>query len=109
MCRRRGLYEVQALVQGAHCAQQRGHEHLQHRGKKQQRQGQTACKRTAGLCQVAGVPEQKQGFTEIREIGRKSDKLFEGEAQDASGPKVERYVDARSGEVLETEFKGKRK
>lgn len=52
---------------------------------------------------------QKQGFTEIREIERKSDKLFEVEAQDASGTKVELYVDARSGEVLKTEFKGKRK
>ncbi len=51
----------------------------------------------------------KQGFTEIREIERKSDKLFEVEAQDASGTKVELYVDARSGEVLKTEFKGKRK
>ncbi|MDR7152637.1 putative membrane protein YkoI [Hydrogenophaga palleronii] len=52
---------------------------------------------------------QKQGFTEIREIERKSDKLFEVEARDASGAKVELYVDARSGEVLKTEVKGKRK
>lgn len=52
---------------------------------------------------------QKQGFTEIREIERKSDKLFEIEARDATGAKVELYVDARSGEVLKTEVKGKRK
>ena len=45
----------------------------------------------------------------VRETGPDHHKLFEVEARDASGAKVELYVDARSGEVLKTEVKGKRK
>ncbi len=52
---------------------------------------------------------QKLGYQDIREIERKSDKLYEIEARDASGAKVELYVDARTGEVLKVESKGKRK
>ena len=51
----------------------------------------------------------KQGFQDIREIERKGDKLYEIEARDATGAKVELVVDARSGEVLRTETKGRGK
>lgn len=49
----------------------------------------------------------KQGFQDIREIERKSDKLYEVEARNAAGAKVELTVDARTGEILETETKGR--
>lgn len=51
----------------------------------------------------------KQGFQDIREIERKGDKLYEVEARDAAGAKVELTVDARTGEILETETKGRGK
>lgn len=50
---------------------------------------------------------QKQGYQDIREIERKSDKLYEIEARDSAGAKVELYVDARTGEVLKIENKSK--
>ncbi|MCU0762801.1 MAG: PepSY domain-containing protein [Hydrogenophaga sp.] len=49
----------------------------------------------------------KLGYQDIREIERKSDKLYEVEARDAAGAKVELTVDARTGEILKTETKGR--
>ena len=40
------------------------------------------------------------GYSDIREIERKGDKLYEVEARDPSGQRVELVVDARSGEIL---------
>ena len=42
----------------------------------------------------------KQGYSEINEVERKSDKLYKVEARDAQNRKLEMYVDARSAEVL---------
>jgi hypothetical protein len=44
-----------------------------------------------------------QGFSDIREIERKSDKLYEVKARDSQGRWMELYVDARSGEILKLE------
>ena len=44
-----------------------------------------------------------QGYRDVREIERKSDKLYEVKARDAGGVWVELTVDARSGEVLKSE------
>lgn len=41
-----------------------------------------------------------QGYTEIREVERKSDKLFEVKALDSKGVRRELLVDSRSGEIL---------
>jgi hypothetical protein len=46
-----------------------------------------------------------QGYRDIREVERKSDKLYEVKARDESGQWVELYVDARSGEILKREVK----
>lgn len=46
-----------------------------------------------------------QGYSDVREIERKSDKLYEVEAHDAKGRRVELSVDARSGEVLREKAK----
>lgn len=46
-----------------------------------------------------------QGYSDIREIERKSERLFEVKARDASGQRVELYIDARSGEILKREVK----
>ena len=46
-----------------------------------------------------------QGYVDVREVERKSDKLFEVEARDSQGRRVELYVDARSGEVLREKVK----
>ncbi|MCU0955918.1 MAG: PepSY domain-containing protein [Hydrogenophaga sp.] len=51
----------------------------------------------------------KQGYTEIREIERKSDKLYEVEARDSAGLRAELYVDGRTGEILKVETKGRGK
>lgn len=45
-----------------------------------------------------------RGYNEVREVERKSDKLFEVKARDAKGAWVELTVDARSGEVLKSEL-----
>ena len=45
-----------------------------------------------------------QGYRDVREIERKSDKLYEVKARDAAGAWVELTIDARSGEVLKTEI-----
>jgi hypothetical protein len=45
------------------------------------------------------------GYSDVREIERKSDKLYEVKARNAQGQRVELYVDARSGEVLREEVK----
>jgi hypothetical protein len=44
-----------------------------------------------------------KGYTEIREVERKSDKLFEVKARDNQGVRRELLVDARSGEILKDE------
>lgn len=44
-----------------------------------------------------------RGYSDIREVERKSDKLFEVKTRDAQGLRLELLVDARSGEVLESE------
>jgi hypothetical protein len=44
-----------------------------------------------------------KGYTEIREVERKSDKLFEVKARDSQGVRRELLVDARSGEILKDE------
>lgn len=41
-----------------------------------------------------------QGYNDVREIERKSDKLYEIKARKGQGRWVELYVDARSGEIL---------
>lgn len=40
------------------------------------------------------------GYTDIREIERESDKLYEVKALDAQGRRIDLVVDARTGEVL---------
>lgn len=49
-----------------------------------------------------------QGYRDIREIERKSDKLYEVEAHNDKGQRVELDVDARSGEILAQDVKGRR-
>jgi hypothetical protein len=44
-----------------------------------------------------------KGYTEIREVERKSEKLFEVKARDSQGVRRELLVDARSGEILKDE------
>ncbi|WP_168220309.1 PepSY domain-containing protein [Azospirillum thermophilum] len=43
------------------------------------------------------------GFGDVREIERKSDKLYEVTARDAEGLRWEMSVDARTGEILRKE------
>ncbi len=43
-----------------------------------------------------------RGYNDIREVERKSDKLFEVKTRDAQGVRRELLVDARSGEVLKS-------
>lgn len=45
------------------------------------------------------------GFTDVREVERKSDKLYEIKARNGQGQRVELYVDSRSGEILREEVK----
>ena len=47
------------------------------------------------------------GFRDIREIERKSDRLYEVEAHNDKGQRVELDVDARSGEILAQDIKGR--
>ena len=61
-----------------------------------------------GFGQISDAVMQ-QGYTEIREIERKSDKLYEVEARDSKGLRAELYVDARTGEILKVETKGRGK
>lgn len=44
-----------------------------------------------------------RGYSDIREVERKSDKLFEVKTRDPQGVRRELLVDARSGEVLKSE------
>jgi hypothetical protein len=55
-----------------------------------------------GMTQVIDHLSAK-GYTEIREVERKSDKLFEVKARDSQGVRRELLVDARSGEILKDE------
>jgi hypothetical protein len=49
-----------------------------------------------------------QGYSDVREVERESDKLYEVKARDAQGRWVELVVDARSGEILREKVKSKR-
>jgi len=44
------------------------------------------------------------GYTDVREVERKGAKMFEVKARDAQGRWVELTLDARTGEVLRSEF-----
>lgn len=44
------------------------------------------------------------GYRDVKEVERKSDKLYEIEARDPKGAWVELAVDARSGEILRTKL-----
>lgn len=46
-----------------------------------------------------------QGYSDIREVEREGDKLYEIKARDGQGRRVELKVDARSGEILRTKEK----
>lgn len=45
------------------------------------------------------------GYSDVREVERKGDKLYEVKARDAQGRQAELLIDARSGEVLRQEVK----
>ncbi len=45
------------------------------------------------------------GYNDVREVERKSDKLYEIKARNGQGRWVELYLDARSGEILREEIK----
>ncbi len=49
-----------------------------------------------------------QGFQDVREVERDSDKLYEVKARNSKGQRVELYVDARSGEILREKQKSVR-
>lgn len=63
---------------------------------------------TMGFGQVTDAL-QRQGYRDIHEVERESERLYEVKAYTAQGERVELTVDARSGEVLKTELKGGRK
>lgn len=44
------------------------------------------------------------GYNDIKEVERKSDKLYEVTARDAKGVWMELHVDARSGEILRSKL-----
>ncbi len=46
-----------------------------------------------------------QGYSDVREVEREGDKLYEVKARDGQGRRVELYVDARSGEILRAKQK----
>lgn len=46
-----------------------------------------------------------QGYSDVREVERKSDKLYEIKARNSQSRWVELYVDARSGEILREKAK----
>lgn len=46
-----------------------------------------------------------QGYKDVREVERKSGKLYEIKARNAQGRWVELYVDSRSGEILREKAK----
>lgn len=45
------------------------------------------------------------GYSDVREVERKGDKLYEVKARDGQGRRAELLVDARSGEILRQEVK----
>lgn len=49
-----------------------------------------------------------QGFRDVREVELKGDRLYEIEARDDQGRRVELTVDGRSGEILRRELKRQR-
>ncbi len=50
-----------------------------------------------------------QGYRDVREIELKSERLYEVEATNDKGQRVEMIIDAHSGEVLKLQVKGKGK
>jgi hypothetical protein len=44
-----------------------------------------------------------QGYSNVSEVERKSDKLYKVKARDAEGRDLEMYVDARTAEILASE------
>lgn len=44
-----------------------------------------------------------QGYTDVSEVERKGDKLYEVKARDAQGRRMEMKVDARTAEILHSE------
>lgn len=48
-----------------------------------------------------------QGYRDVREIELKGDRLYEVDATNDKGQRVEMLIDARSGEVLKQEVKTK--
>ena len=45
------------------------------------------------------------GYTDVREVEREGDKLYEVKARDGQGRRVEMVIDARSGEILRERVK----
>ncbi|MBP2227656.1 hypothetical protein J2847_000938 [Azospirillum agricola] len=63
---------------------------------------------TASVAAPMAIPElvnrlSGQGYSDISEIERKGDKLYEVKARDAQGRKLEMKVDARTAEILHSE------
>ena len=63
---------------------------------------------TASVVGPIKIPElidrlSAQGYSDISEVERKSDKLYEVKARDSQGRKLEMHVDARTAEVLHSE------
>lgn len=46
-----------------------------------------------------------RGYNDVREVERKGDKLYEVEARDGQGRRIELLVAARSGEILREDVK----
>lgn len=60
---------------------------------------------TPAAAPAMGMPDviellRQRGYTDIREIERKGPKLYEVDARDSGGRRVELVIDARSGEIL---------
>lgn len=49
----------------------------------------------------------KQGYTDVSEVERKTGAIYEIKARDANGNRRELYVDARTGDILKEERRGK--
>lgn len=63
---------------------------------------------TASTAAPMAIPElvnrlSGQGYSDISEVERKGDKLYEVKARDAQGRKMEMKVDARTAEILHSE------
>lgn len=59
----------------------------------------------SAVAPAMGMPEviallRERGYSDIREIERKGSRLYEVDARDPAGHRVELVIDARSGEIL---------